>query len=201
MDCHHFGRCGGCHCEAGAKPHPYPQELSQKEKRVQELLAGYDVQQWRPIVPSPEEWYYRNKMEYAFAVWDDQLVLGLREAGRFDRVIDLETCGLMSAESLEVLTRVRRWAKEKGFKGYHRRRHEGDLRYLVLREGKNTGERMAVLLAHHEIDVAPLQEEIRPLLTTAWLGVTNAKSDVARADDMRLLWGPGTITEKLNART
>jgi 23S rRNA (uracil1939-C5)-methyltransferase len=205
VECNHFGVCGGCRCESDSaespKPLPYPQELLQKGKRIRELLAAYDVEAWKPIIPSPEEWYYRNKMEYAFAVWDDHLVLGLREAGRFDRVIDLETCGLMSPESLEVLKRVRQWANATGLKGYHRRRHEGDLRYLVLREGKNTGERMAVLLAHHEVDVAPLREQLLPLLSTAWLGITDAQSDVARADDMRLLWGSGTITEKLNSIT
>ena len=53
-------------------------------------------------------------MEYAFAVWDDQLVLGLREEGRFDRIVDLETCGLMSRDSVEVVKRVRQWAKDQG---------------------------------------------------------------------------------------
>src|SRR5260370_39920445 len=42
---------------------------------------------------------------------------------------------------------------------------------------------------------------LRPLLSSLWLGVTDSKSDVARADDMRLLWGPGAITEKIIART
>src|SRR5258706_1385802 len=201
MDCHHFGTCGGCRSEAGSRPLPYTQELRQKEDRVRHLLSPYDVENWHPMVASPEEWYYRNKMEYAFAVWDEHLVLGQRETGRFDRVVDLETCFLMSADSLEVLKRVRHWAKKTGLSGYHRGRHQGDLRYLVIREGKNTGERMAILLASREVDVAPLAETIRPVLTTAWLGVTGAISDVARADDMRLLWGPGTITEKLNSRT
>src|SRR5450755_3473099 len=114
MDCKHFGVCGGCRCEVGpsgqTRPPSYALELHQKEERVRLLLAPFDVGQWRPIVASPEEWYYRNKMEYAFAVWDDHLVLGLREEGRFDHIIDLETCGLMSAEAVEVIQRVRKWA-------------------------------------------------------------------------------------------
>lgn len=201
MNCLHFGLCGGCRSERGSRPLPYPQELLQKEALVRSLLGAYDVPEWKPIIPSPEEWYYRNKMEYAFAVWDEHLVLGLREAGRFDHIIDLESCFLMSPESFEVLKRVRQWANAAGLKGYHRRRHEGDLRYLILREGKNTSERMAVLLTRHRVDVTPLETQLRPLLTTAWLGVNDAQSDVARADDMRLLWGSGTITEKLNQRT
>jgi 23S rRNA (uracil1939-C5)-methyltransferase len=204
MDCKHFGQCGGCRCEASQKPLPYATELQQKETRVHELLAAFEIDAWRPIIPSPEEWYYRNKMEYAFAVWDEKLVLGLREEGRFDRIVDVETCGLMSDESVEVLKRVRQWALEKGLKGYHRQRHEGDLRYMVIREGKNTGDRMGVLLATSrgaaQCESGDLPD-LRSLLSTFWLGVSDSKSDVARAEDMRLLWGPGAITEKLIART
>src|SRR4051812_44835283 len=96
VNCIHFGLCGGCRCvtdEKGTHPLPYDQELTQKETRVRDLLSSYEVGEWHPILPSPEEWHYRNKMECAFAVWDDRLVLGLRAQGRFDRVINVETCG------------------------------------------------------------------------------------------------------------
>jgi len=208
VECMHFGVCGGCRCETDSKgspkPPPYDRELVQKEERVRTLLAAYDVQEWRPMVASPEEWHYRNKMECAFGVWDDHLVLGLRAAGRFDQVIDLETCGLMSPECLDVLKRVGTWANNLGLTGYHRRKHVGDLRYLVLREGKNTGQRMAVLIATGQgalrcVPTPPL--DLRPLLTTCWLGMTDDKGDNARAEDMRLLWGPGTIEERLGAIT
>ena len=204
VNCIHFGICGGCLCETSPdgyrRPPLYQKELLQKEERVRGLLGAYEVEEWRPMIPSPDEWGYRNKMECAFGVWDERLVLGLRAAGRFDHVIDLETCGLMSPECLEALKQVRAWANNHGFSGYHRRRHEGDLRYLVLREGKNTGQRMAILLmtgqgAQRCAPTPPM--DLRPLLTTCWLGVTDDKGDVARAEDMRLLWGPGTIEEKL----
>ena len=208
VDCMHFGICGGCLCETSPdgsrRPPLYQNELLKKEERVRALLQAYEVEEWRPIIPSPDEWFYRNKMECAFGVWDDHLVLGLRAAGRFDRVIDLETCGLMSLECLDVLKQVRAWANSHGLTGYHRRKHEGDLRYLVLREGKKTGQRMAVLLmtgAGAQRCAATPPMDLRSLLTTCWIGVTDDKGDNARADDMRLLWGPGTIEEKLGAIT
>jgi len=49
--------------------------------------------------------------------------------------------------------------------------------------------------------ISDLQEKIQPLLSTCWLGVTDEKSDVAQAEDMQLLWGPGTIEEKLGSIT
>ena len=206
--CPHFGICGGCSTEAqaggGFAPPPYQEELRRKEERVRSLLAPFTVGEWRPIVPAPQEWYYRNKMEYAFAVpfTEGALVLGLREAGRYDRVIDLEECLLMSPESAELLRRIRRWALARGLAGYHRRAHRGQLRYLVVREGKNTAQRMLILIAHPSVPMdETLWREFRdaaePLATTAWLGITDALGDVARAVDMRLLWGDGFIDEKL----
>src|SRR5581483_11839552 len=117
LTCVHFGVCGGCLCQPSsggpAAPAAYAEELRAKEARVRELLKAFDVADWRSIVPSPQEWHYRNKMEFAGAVgWDDPgLVLGLRQAGRFDRVVDLQSCLLMSAEAVEILRRVRTWAK------------------------------------------------------------------------------------------
>ena len=184
MNCSHFGVCGGCVCEKGSdgppKPPPYQKELAEKEGRVRTLLAPYEVAEWHPIIPTPDEWHYRNKMECACGVWDEQLVLGLRAAGRFDQIIDLQTCFLMSPECLEVLRLVRQWANDQNLQGYHRRRHEGDLRYLVLREGKNTGQRMAILVATSgqvptsgESAALTLPKELNSLLTTCWLGVTD----------------------------
>lgn len=240
MDCPHFGVCGGCVVD-GARPAPYEQQLLSKETLVRGLLKDFTVQEWRPIVPAPQIWQYRNKMEYAFSFgWDAEgdVVLGLREAGKFDRVVDLETCHLVSPELAEALRRTRAWARRHGLKGYHRKRHVGDLRYLVLREGKNTDQRMAVLIASHDLNnssfpagfggepinisemsmvplplaagddtkkatpyLPALKEALSPLITSAWLGVTDSRGDVARADDMRLLWGSETIDETLNGIT
>lgn len=213
MNCRHFGVCGGCQSVPGPsgeshQPIKYALELELKEKRVKSLLAAYDVPEWRPIIPSPQEWHYRNKMEYAFSTEayrgpeSPALTLGLRKTGRFDTIVDLETCFLVSPEGIEVLTRTRAWAKENGFTGYDRRRHTGDLRYLVLREAKNTKDRLAIILASHPIvGLDALQKQLQDLLSTCWLGVTDARGDVARADDMRLLWGSGTIDETLNGIT
>jgi 23S rRNA (uracil1939-C5)-methyltransferase len=209
MKCFHFGQCGGCatvQAEDGTwAPLPYDQELVQKEEKVRNLLGALTIDEWRPMVPSPEIWNYRNKMEFAFGeLREMSFRLGLREAGRFDRIVDLETCGLMSPEAVEGLKLTRAWAKKNALSGYNRFSHQGLLRYLVVREGKNTGQRMGFLIAAQPIEAAALtdlQRDLEPLFTTFSLGVTDARSDVARAPNMQPLWGPGTIEEKLRQIT
>jgi len=209
--CRHFGVCGGCACRPGesglSAPPPYDEQLAAKEAWVRTLLAPFEVEAWRPIVGSPEIWYYRNKMEYAFGLrtWTERdLVIGLRQAGRFDKVVDLETCLLMSPESVDLLERTRTWAKNASLSGYDRGRHNGDLRYMVVREGKNTGQRMGLLIASgpaKDRAMAALEDLalcLRPLVSTFWIGFTGSRSDNAYAETMHLRWGSGHIEERLN---
>jgi 23S rRNA (uracil1939-C5)-methyltransferase len=212
--CAHFGVCGGCAVQTDEKgikaPPPYADQLQSKEAQVRRLLEPFDIVEWRPILASPELWNYRNKMEFAFGLltWTGrELVIGLRQSGRFDSVVDVETCQLMSEEAMELLVRVRHWAKAAGLSGYDRGRHNGDLRYLVVREGKNTDQRMGILIGSAESRdrIIPaldgLRSEIEPLLSTFWSGFTEGRSDVARAEKMQLGWGPGWIQETLNGVT
>ena len=211
LTCKHWGVCGGCRCDGQSDGHPaplpYADQLASKESWVRALLQPYTIEEWRPIIPSPEMWYYRNKMELAFGEFGpDGMVLGLRETGRFDRIVDLETCLLMSPEAQEITNRIRSWAKKHGLKGYHRRAHHGDLRYLVLREGKNTGERMGILIVtkiafDKTAAMLELTALLQPLFSTFLIGVTDSLGDVARAPDMHLRWGPGYIQDKLGALT
>ena len=59
--CAHFGTCGGC----ATQDAPYEEQLARKAAALNALFAPFHA---APIVlhPSPELWYYRNKMEFSF---------------------------------------------------------------------------------------------------------------------------------------
>ena len=62
----YFGRCGGCRLQHLA----YPAQLAFKEKQVRdclERLGGLRPFELRPILPAPEAYGYRNKMEFTVA--------------------------------------------------------------------------------------------------------------------------------------
>jgi tRNA/tmRNA/rRNA uracil-C5-methylase (TrmA/RlmC/RlmD family) len=69
--------------------------------------------------PSPyflrrTKFFYRNKMEFAFGGLKDQPpLLGLRQKGKFDRIVDLTECRLLSPETGRLLAAVRAWAVRK----------------------------------------------------------------------------------------
>src|SRR3982751_4200150 len=64
--CPYFGQCGGCRLQHLA----YPAQLAFKEKQVRDCLqrlGGLGDIEIRPILPAPEPYGYRNKMEFTIA--------------------------------------------------------------------------------------------------------------------------------------
>jgi 23S rRNA (uracil1939-C5)-methyltransferase len=196
--CPHFGVCGGC----ATQDRPYPDQLADKEEIVRRGVRPFFQGAIRPIVPSPDIFYYRNKMEFAFGGLKDQPpLLGLRQKGKFDRIVDLTECRLSSPETGRLLAAVRAWAVRENSPTYHLRSHRGFLRYLVVREGKNTGQRMVCLVTAEgalpkESFVAALQDSGVRVDTAVW-SVNAGLSDVAWGEERAVLFGSGHIEDKL----
>ena len=199
--CRHFGRCGGCQTQHL----PYEEQLAQKKSRVESLLQplGLSVAQ---IHASPEPWYYRNKMEFSFGdvyppvEGGPQLKLGQKARGRWFDVLDLQECFLLSLETPALLRAVREWASSEKLLPYNAKRHTGFLRHLVVREAKNTGERMVCLVTSP--GELPRESFVKAVLgaypaTTIVWGENGKVSDTAVPDASKVLLGSGTIVEAL----
>jgi 23S rRNA (uracil1939-C5)-methyltransferase len=199
--CPHVGVCGGCRLQ----DLPYPDQLALKERQVRETLAhvgGVAEPVVRPIVPSPDTFHYRNKMEFTFHPGAGGIRLGLHERGAFDRVFALDTCLLPSPLTLAVVQWTRRFADEHGWRAYHPSRHEGVVRHLVVRHLASTGQ-CAVHLVAAEGGIPGLEAwasgvaALDPAIRTITLQVNRSRANVAFGDEARLLLGDGTIVERL----
>jgi len=103
--CPYFGRCGGCRLQHLA----YAAQLAFKEKQVRDCLqrlGGLGDFELRPILPAPEPYGYRNKME--FTVGHAPPAIGLHAAERYDVVLDIERCLLQSEPMNALLDEFRR---------------------------------------------------------------------------------------------
>lgn len=198
--CQHFGDCGGCASQDVA----YETQLAAKEAEVQRVVEPFKPQEFRPILASPGIFYYRNKMEFAFAGNGGELQLGLRRQGRFNQVVNLKECLLLSPETGALLEAVRQWAIRENLTPYDLRFHQGFLRYLVVREGKNTGERLVCLVtAAGDLPEKSFLESLAAVCridTVVW-SVHDGLSDVARGARNTVLAGPGYIKDNLNDLT
>lgn len=198
---------------------PYESQLRLKKERLESLLSEIWTE---PVLihPSPDGFYYRNKMEFSFTRWVKKIEgeprsgaglpgqfvhsLGLKRKGRWDRALDLQECLLLSPEAPGLLDSVGKWAREENLAYYDLRRQQGFLRHLVVREGKNTDQRMVVLVtAEGELSQRQKEGFVKAVLsaypaTTALWGINRKLSDVATADSVETLYGSGVIEEKLS---
>ncbi len=137
--CPHFGKCGGCLFQ----DIPYENQLELKKAYLNELLEGIvTLDEVKPAEP----FGYRNRMDMVCAFGK----VGLRERGSYRFVCDIEECPLMQKKSGSLFSRVRPLLKE--VEGYNYLKHEGYLRYIILREAYFTNQVMANLITSVEDD-------------------------------------------------
>ena len=140
--CPHFQNCGGC----AYLTMSYENQLSHKEEMVKKLLdkaIGSDTDYgWEGIIPSPITEEYRNKMEFTFGdeYKDGPLALGLHKKGSFHDILKVEECRIIDSDWRKILKYSQEFFLERKVPFYHRMRHEGILRNLVVRKSKATGE-------------------------------------------------------------
>lgn len=210
--CRHFGVCGGCQWQDLA----YEEQLHWKYLQVQEALRqlrGLSRGVILAPVASPQPRYYRNKMEFAFAPrgWEAAgknavsrgLAVGLHVGDSFERIFDLEECFLQSPQAPAIVREVRNWCRQSGLPAYDTHSHRGFWRFLVLREGKRTGQTLVHVITSDQGDTkavgalgAHLQAKF-PDLTTLVHSISRKKAQVAGGETSRTLWGPGYIEEEL----
>jgi 23S rRNA (uracil1939-C5)-methyltransferase len=203
--CPYFGRCGGCRLQHVS----YAAQLAFKQKQVRDCLdrlggLGPSIEV-RPIVPAPDVLGYRNKMEFTVAGTAGAPTIGLHQADRYDIVLDIERCLLQSEAMNTLLGDVRREVRERQLSVWQARASEdgeGLLRFVTLREGRNTGETMVnVVASSPDVAVlAPLAESLdaRVPRVSVLLNVNDRKASVAVGTEEHVLVGRDHIRESLN---
>ena len=101
-----------------------------------------------PAVAAESVFHYRNKLEYSFTTLPDgELGLGFHRAGRWDEVLDVERCWLTTDLGNGIREAVQGLGARRGPRPRTTRRpSRGYLRHLVVREGRNTGQALVVLV-------------------------------------------------------
>jgi 23S rRNA (uracil1939-C5)-methyltransferase len=197
--CPHFGVCGGCRFQDLA----YEAQVAEKERQVRDALVRigrFDDPPLEPIVPAMSQYGYRNKLEYSFTSTEDGVDLGFHRAGRWDEVIGLEVCLLTTDLGNAIRDAVRGWAREERLEPYDQATGAGYLRHLVVREGRNTGQVLVVLVTApgerfetgYFVDVLRRFPEVRSI---HW-AINDTPAEQTNLPT-KLLWGDEAIEEEI----
>ena len=202
--CDHFGRCGGCSYQTI----PYEEQLKIKQEQVKKLLDTVDLgdYDYLDIVASPNEFEYRNKMEFSFGDVEKggELALGMHQKGKFYEIETVDGCQIVDQDFRDILVTVLEYFREQKTTFHNSRRHEGVLRHLVVRKAIKTQQMLVNLVtsSDEELDLTELssrlkniqlQSEIKGFLHT----INDSLSDIVQSDETRIIFGQDHITEEL----
>ncbi len=205
--------CGSC----GWSHIPYEKQLQQK---LSEINGSFAIKKLdlhvEEIFPAPKTEHYRNRMDFVINFKGE---VGLREKGKWWKVIDDHTCFLGDEKIEAIFPIVRTWVKESGLSFFDRKSNIGTLRYAVIR-ATSTGETMIIIVTsapngEHQLgekneatlvdfnnDAKQIETALADLAkkagaTTVVWSINHSISDLSFGDELRVIDGPGTIEEMI----
>jgi 23S rRNA (uracil-5-)-methyltransferase RumA len=201
--CEVFGECGGCLYQSL----PYEEQLKLKEQQVIDLLTPLGLSEsYEGIIPSPEVFGYRNKMEYSFgdAYFGGPLALGLHKRGSMYDIVNATGCYIVHDDFNKVVVATLDYFTKLEVTFYHKKSHEGYLRYLVVRRGVKSSQFQINLVTSSQLDLdlssfveclkgLELEHEIKGIIHT----INDQLSDAVKVDDVHLLYGSDLLDESL----
>ena len=221
--CQHCHACGGCVWQQLS----YVKQLSYKEEIVRETITHLTpvdapvrealVGRVLKIIPSPQVFNYRNKLELTFGYEtmrteerngrrvhiDENPSIGFHQPGQWATILPVTECHLYDEQIPTLLTDVKRFMQDTRLPVYNPKTHRGMLRNLLLRRGVNTGEQMIAFIVNaRKKDLEPLFQHfmrfggrsgLASLLVIEHLGM----NDKPETPKIHCLVGKPTIQEKL----
>ena len=216
--CSHFGQCGGCTYQNL----PYEEQLAMKNEQVKKMMdeAVNGEYIWEGIKPSPVRSEYRNKMEFSFGdeYKDGPLALGMHKRGSFHDIVNVTDCQIVDEDYRKILACTLECARESGLPYYHRMRHVGYFRHLLVRKAVKTGEILVDLVTASdtaELGIDPTEAVSKiQAFKTVWLekmtslkfdgtlvGILHTKNDsladVVKDEGTEVLFGQDYFYEEL----
>lgn len=190
--------CGSCEWSEVT----YDEQLKRKLDGINEsfLLAGFSYKA-ENIVASPKTSHYRNRMDF---VIDYEGRFGMREKGKWWKVIDGHTC-FISEEKIETaFWKCKEWLGTCGLSFLDRKSWKGLLSYIVIRCTK-AGELMINVVTGSDFleeEAEVISEKLLKLAemigcTTLVWSINHTKSDISFGSEVRIITGLGFITEEI----
>jgi 23S rRNA (uracil1939-C5)-methyltransferase len=202
--CRHREMCGGCSYQDVA----YQDQLKEKTREVKNLLtgAGLDEELFSSLIPCPNQYRYRNKMEYTFGdeVKGGPLTLGMHKRKSFMSVTYAGECQIVPQEFNEILQATLDFCTDRHYSFYNKKTHEGLLRNLVLRKGFRTGEILVniVTSSFGEFSADNFKDMILSLDCASSVAgvlhtVNDRVADAVTCDKMEILYGAAFYMEEI----
>lgn len=215
--------CGGCKRQMMS----YPNQLNLKQQiiedsftKIKKLVPELSI---LPILWSPQEKNYRNKIEFSFGKYvikqNDKLnflsdrSLGFHKQWEFSKIVDIHQCGLISDKANKLYLYIKNILKYSELPVYDQKTHKWFFRHLVIREGINTDQILLNLVVSDQLLVSEDKkilweklisqiqndEYIKKIVTTLVVTYNNWLADTTSSPDSetKIIIGEWVIYDKL----
>ncbi len=142
--CPYFEKCGGCLLQHLS----YKDQIRFKREKLKNLFKRKIK-----VLPSPKQFAYRGRIDIVVSSQG----IGFRQRSFWNKIVEIDECPLFGNNAKKSLAELRKLLKEQEISLYDLKSHKGLLRYLILREGKFTGQLMVNLVAKREIEKEKLK--------------------------------------------
>ena len=202
--CPHYLYCGGCSMLHVS----YDHQIKIKEEGILNLFKreGLEDINYEGIIPSPEVYEYRNKMEYSFGDFekDGPLTVGLHVKKKRFSIVTTDKCKLVQGDFLKILSHAENYFNRIKVPTYKIMKREGVLRNLILRFGKYTGEMMVNLVTTSKIEFKPedwcqelLSLDLKENLSSVLHTKNNSLSEAVIPEEIKVLHGNDHIYDMI----
>ena len=187
---------GGCQLEHIS----YEGQLKYKENLVRQVLTRIgkleDVK-IHPILGMDDPWHYRNKAQVPVGEKNGKLIAGFFKP-RSHEIVDTDESMIQLPEVNEAIQTVKEICSRLGIKPYDEANHNGVLRHIMARYGRQTGELMVVLITR-TADL-PLKNQLvdaiatrLPRIKSIVHNVNSKRTNVILGEKTTVLWGNEVI--------
>ncbi|MBQ5754440.1 MAG: 23S rRNA (uracil(1939)-C(5))-methyltransferase RlmD [Oscillospiraceae bacterium] len=187
--------CGGC----PLLNTPYPQQLAQKQGRMEKLLGRWGKVQ--PIVGMEEPFHYRNKAIATFTLQKGRLAAGIYQEGTH-RVVPARGCLLQSEVLNQTVEAVVKAANACRYTPYNEDKGTGLLRHVQARHAFATGQVLVtVVTGQPELPGAKnFVKELRrlaPWVTSVVQNYNPRATSAVLGKQEKVLYGSGMVRDEL----
>ncbi len=195
--CPVYKKCSGCQLMNLS----YPEQLSLKQSKIIGLMGKYcHVEN---IIGMDDPTHYRNKTSQVFKLTQPnrRIISGVYQSTTGGLVTNDE-CILENKKSSKIIKDIRKLLPDFKLYPYDSYTGKGNLKHVMVRCGKASGEYMVTLVTQTPIlpkgeDLAKALVKLHPEIKTVVQNISTASDKMMLGERERVLYGDGCITDTL----